>query len=82
MTYDPHAPHRPGDYSACRSVADIERVLRGLQRRTAPMSWTEGIKLLAHPQADVLNRHPKLAGLAEALNRAGEVLDALKEIES
>lgn len=82
MSYATQAVQPVGDYSGCRSVADIERVLRGLQRRTAPLSWSDGMKLVNHPQADRLNQHPRLAGLAEGLNRVGEVLDALKRIES
>lgn len=81
MTYNTHAVQPIGDYGACRSVADIEAVLRGLPRRTAPLSWSDGMKLVNHLQADRLNRHPRLAGLAEGLNRVGEVLDALERLE-
>ena len=75
---DPNADHG-NPYSRCRSIADIERVLAGLRRRSG-LSWSEGVRALSHPGAALLQRHPRVLDLAVHLNRTAD-LDLLEAVE-
>lgn len=67
-----------GDYSRCRTAADIERVLNKLPVRR--LDWHGAMAAVGRDFAP-LHAHPVLAGLAHTKNRLVEALDALQALE-
>lgn len=72
-------PGHDGDYSCCRTPADVLRVLEKLPHRRS-VSWNDAIALVGK-DLSALHAHSRLVVEAQSKNRIAEVFRALQAIE-